>query len=140
VAERYDRRKSSVAPGLYDPLNPAFAMLQQERERALIAWVHASGLAPLRDKTLLEVGCGYGSNLLQMISLGFRPANLVGNELLEEALRKRAQRLPAATRVIARRRQPRLGSERFDVVFQSTVFTSLLDPEFRRASRVASGR
>lgn len=132
VAQRYDRRKASVAAGLYDPLNPAFAMLQQERERALIAWIHASGLAPLRDRTLLEVGCGSGSNLLQMISLGFRPSNLAGNELLEERCAQARERLPAATRVLAGDASILdLGAERFDVVFQSTVFTSLLDPEFQ---------
>jgi SAM-dependent methyltransferase len=132
VAERYERRKANVAVGLYDPLNAAVFMAQQERERALIGWIHASGLAPLRDKTLLEIGCGSGGNLLQMIQLGFRPANLVGNELLEDRCAQARERLPAATRVVAGDASSvELGADRFDVVFQSTVFTSLLDPEFQ---------
>ena len=132
VAERYDRRKHRVSVGLYDPLNTAVSMAHQERERALIRWIRASGLAPLRDKTLLEIGCGSGSNLLQMIQLGFRPANLVGNELLEERCVQARERLPAATRIAAGDAASLdLGPERFDVVFQSTVFTSLLDPEFQ---------
>ncbi len=132
VAERYDRRKTHVATGLYDPLNAAVLMAQQERERALVGWVHASGLAPLRDKTLLEIGCGSGGNLLQLIALGFSPANLVGNELLEDRCARARERLPAATRVVAGDASSvDLGADRFDVVFQSTVFTSLLDPEFQ---------
>lgn len=132
VAERYDRRKSNVSAGLYDPLSSAVFMAQQERERALIRWIHASGLAPVRDKTLLEIGCGSGSNLLQLVQLGFRPANLVGNELLEERCVQARERLPASTRIVAGdAASVELGPERFDVVFQSTVFTSILDPEFQ---------
>jgi SAM-dependent methyltransferase len=67
-----------------------------------------------------------------MLQLGFRPANLVGNELLEERCAQARERLPAATRVVAGDASSLdLGSERFDVVFQSTVFTSILDPEFQ---------
>lgn len=102
----------------------------------MIQWIHSSGLAPLRDKTLLEIGCGSGSNLLQMIQLGLQPANLVGNELLEERGAVARERLPAATRIaVGDAASLDLGTERFDVVFQSSVFTSILDGEFQ--SRLA---
>ncbi len=132
VAERYDRRKTRGQAGLYSPLDPSVFMAQQERERALIRWARESGLAPLREKTLLEIGCGSGGNLLTFLQLGFSPANLVGNELLEERCARARERLPAATRVVpGDAASLDLGAERFDVVFQSTVFTSLLDPEFQ---------
>ena len=132
VAERYDRRKATIAADLYDPINAGVSMSRQERERALIRWIRTSGLAPLHDKTLLEIGCGSGANLLQMIQLGFRPENLVGNELLADRSAQARERLPNATRIaVGDASSLDLGAERFDVVFQSTVFSSILDDEFQ---------
>jgi len=83
VLERYQRRKQLPA-STYDPLNPSVYMIQQEKERAMIRWIDYSGLSPVNDKRILEIGCGSGANLLQLIRLGFAPENLVGNELIEE--------------------------------------------------------
>ncbi|MBM4334546.1 MAG: class I SAM-dependent methyltransferase [Deltaproteobacteria bacterium] len=132
VAERYDRRKSREIADRYDPLDASVWLARQERERALIGWIHASGLAPVRERTLLEIGCGTGGNLLALLQLGFRPDHLVGNELLEERVALARERLPAATRVlVGDAASLELGAERFDVVFQSTVFSSILDDEFQ---------
>jgi SAM-dependent methyltransferase len=86
------------------------------------------------DKRVIEVGCGTGDNLLQLIQLGFEPANLAGNELLEERVAAARGRLPADVAIHpgdALELPVALGS--FDVVYQSMVFTSLLDEGFRRA-------
>lgn len=85
VRDRYDRRKTSLAYGVYSMLNPCVFMGVQERERALIACLKKAGMNSFQDKTVLEVGCGSGGNLLELIKLGFRPRNLVGNELLEHS-------------------------------------------------------
>ena len=66
---------------LYDPLDPTRPLARQERERALIRCIRRAGLAPVGDKRVLEVGCGGGTNLVDLIRLGFQPHNLVGNEL-----------------------------------------------------------
>lgn len=131
VRARYARR-SGLEPGRYSPLNPAVYMSMQERERALIRWILEAGLVPLADKRLLEIGCGAGGNLLQLIRLGFSPENLVGNELLEERAELARFLLPQATRILQGDACALdLPSETFDIVFQSTVFTSLLDDGFQ---------
>ena len=63
VASRYERRKLQNISGLYSPTTMAVMMARQERERALIYWMHKSGLLPIGDKTLLEIGCGTGGNI-----------------------------------------------------------------------------
>ena len=112
-------------------------MPDQERTRALIAWINECGINPVDQRRVFEIGCGSGVNLLQFLLLGFAPENLVGNELLEERLHAARSRLPlniALYRGDAADISLPPGS--FDVVFQSTVFTSILDPEFKR--RLAS--
>ncbi len=132
VVGRYERRNTQGAIDRYCPLNAAAYMTHQEKERALIHWILSSGLAPVHDKKLLEVGCGTGGNLLQLIRLGFRPANLVGNDLLTARVEEARERLPAAIQIVesdAVSHELAIGS--FDVVLQSTVFSSILDDDFQ---------
>jgi SAM-dependent methyltransferase len=132
VVQRYARRKALAAADRYNPLNASIYMTQQEKERALIRWIGSHGLAPLSDKKVLEVGCGTGSNLLQLIRLGFRPANLVGNELLADRVIEAREQLPAAIKIIeGDAASLDFPIDSFDVVLQSTVFSSILDDDFQ---------
>jgi len=132
VRERYDRRASLPQSACYDPLSPAVYMGQQEKERCLIRWIARSGLAPVHTRRILEIGCGAGGNLLQFIRLGFLPENLVGNELLPERYQEARHMLPTATSVLLGDASTlELPDHSFDVVYQSTVFTSILDDEFQ---------
>lgn len=133
VAERYARRNQATMDLRYSPLNPEVIMSRQEMEREIARWVQQSGLSPLSSKRLLEIGCGIGNNLVDMIRLGFLPENVVGNELLEERLIKARHLLPVAVQLLpGDASNLNISTNSFDVVFQSTVFTSLLDETFQR--------
>lgn len=132
VKERYARRRQ-ISSWTYDPLNPAVYMSLQEKERALIRWIQWSGLASLHDKRVFEIGCGAGANLMQFIRLGFAPENLVGNELLEERAMIARHLLPEATQIILGDASALgLSEKSFDIVLQSTVFSSIIDDGFQR--------
>lgn len=132
IRKRYEKRKS-INYSLYGPLEPYNARADNERRLALIRWIRSSDIAPVSEKKLLEVGCGGGPNLLQFLLLGFRPENLVGIELLEERALDARHRLPAATKIIlGDATEINLGEGLFDVVFQSTVFTSILNDDFQK--------
>lgn len=133
VRERYARREEQNADSRYDPLEMAQCLTLQEKERALIRWARACQITPLQNKSVLEIGCGKGDNLLQLLRLGFQPENLVGNELLEERARLARHRLPEATRILTGDASALdLPDASFDIVLQSTVFTSLLDDTFQQ--------
>ena len=129
VVERYQRRTA-----VYDPLEPWIFMSRQERERALIRWLRTCAPGPPARMRLMEIGCGQGGNLLQFLRLGFHPSNLVGNELQAERASEAVGMLPAKVTIHqgdALDLQPELGP--FDVVFQSLVFSSILEDQFQDA-------
>ncbi|MFH0825987.1 MAG: class I SAM-dependent methyltransferase [Pseudomonadota bacterium] len=132
IRGRYDRR--NLQPGnLYDPLAPYNLMAGGERRLALARWIKRAGLEPVSEKRLLEIGCGSGTNLLQLMLLGFQPENMVANELLEERAKRARAQLPASIEIVeGDASELPLPNESFDVVFQSTVFTSILDDAFQQ--------
>ena len=130
VAERYAQR---VDDGRYDPLRPEVMLARQERERALVRMLRRHLRRPLRELDVLEVGCGSGDNLLELLRLGADPARLVGSELLPVRADAARQRLPAATAVHAGDAMALpFAAASFDLVLQVTVFTSLLDDHFQQ--------
>jgi SAM-dependent methyltransferase len=130
MAGRYARR--AALAGLYDPLRPEVMQARHERLRVLAALLRRHARAPLSELSLLEVGCGDGGNLLDLVGLGFDPARLLANELLPERAAAARARLPAAVRVLEGDALALpLPDASLDLVLQSTVFSSLLDPGFR---------
>ena len=133
IAARYARRQVG---DLYNPLRPEVLHARQERERALAAMLTRHVQRPLAELDVLEVGCGGGDNLLELIRLGCDPARLVGNELLPERAAAARLRLPAAVAVHEgdALQMPLRGScqeASFDIVLQYTVFSSILDDAFQ---------
>jgi len=133
VRARYRRRQEENESVTYDPLAPYNSLLETEKRLALVRLINEAGLPPVSDKTVLEIGCGSGTNLLQLLLLGFRPENLVANELLEDRAAEARHRLPQAIEIITGdASELNLPDRTFDVVMQSTVFTSILDDDFQQ--------
>ncbi len=127
IKERYEKR-SFLYDARYDPLNEYNIMVVRERFMRIQELVRRCGLRPVGDKRLLEIGCGSGTNLLQLILIGFKPQNLVANELLPDRAAQARSNLPKAIPVIVGdAAELDLDPESFDLVLQSTVFTSILD-------------
>lgn len=131
VRERYARRAQHDPR--YSLLNPAALWPMQERQRAMLALFRRLGWHDLSGLRLHEVGSGTGSNLVELIQLGFSPALLSGVELLPERHTRARERLPET--VVLQQGDalefcPIPGS--VDIVLQSTVFSSLLDDGFQR--------
>lgn len=134
VAERYARRAAGgVGADLYSPLRPEVMLARQQRQRAMLDLFARHACQPLDQLRVLEVGCGHGSNLLELASLGFDAGRLVGNELLPERAAAARGQLPAATEVHEGDALALPFAEAsFDLVYQSTVFSSLLDDAFQQ--------
>jgi ubiquinone/menaquinone biosynthesis C-methylase UbiE len=133
IKERYERRKGKKFQDKYLITNRDVLMLVQERERILVNYLHKNDMTHLENKKILEVGCGTGSNLLDFIRLGASPKNIVGNDLLEERIITASSRLPKDVTLICSDASTLvLPKKHFDIVLQSTVFTSILDNDFQK--------
>lgn len=130
VAERYARRGDG---GLYSPLKPDVWQTLHERQRVLLRFLAEAGQADLSALTATEVGCGGGSNLLELLRLGFAPEKLTGLELLPERHAQARHVLPAATALwLGDATQAPVAPASQDLVLAFTVFSSLLDDAFQQ--------
>ncbi|MDP3223609.1 MAG: class I SAM-dependent methyltransferase, partial [Rubrivivax sp.] len=126
VAERYARRQRSDRYAIDSPgVRPMLA----ERQVALRRLLAGLDLPTLR---LVEVGCGSGGNLLELMQLGFVAEHLRGIELLPERLAQARAQLPPALQLLAGdASQAPIAPASQDIVYASTVFSSLLDSGFQ---------
>jgi SAM-dependent methyltransferase len=106
----------------------------QERERHVLQLLDRYGQMPLAGRRILEVGCGTGKWLRDLIAWGADPEHLFGVELLQ-ASAARARRLcpQAVTIECGNAAELRFHSSSFDIVLQATVFTSVLDEDMKQA-------
>ncbi|HWO42612.1 MAG TPA: class I SAM-dependent methyltransferase [Candidatus Eisenbacteria bacterium] len=114
----------------YSWFDDGHLFIVQQLERRLLRAIRRRGLAPLRSRTLLEIGCGNGHWLREFIKWGATPENLTGIDLLAERV-VLAKRLspPGVKYEQADAAQLSFRSESFDIVLQATVFTSILDAQ-----------
>ena len=130
IHQRYAKRNLINDKTRYSLLNPAYLMETQERERSLISVL--SSLAPLENKKIIEVGCGDGDKIHQLIKFGFLPENIIGNELLPNAIEKAKEALPnAVTLLKGDAAQLDIKKESIDIVYQSVVFSSILSDDLQ---------
>lgn len=133
LAERYARRDTAAGAGRYSLFDAAAQQAQQERLRAMVALWRAHGWTSLAARPMLEVGCGAGGNLQDLVRLGAQPDRLTGLELLPERAAAARAALPEAVRVIegdALAADVAEGSQQAVLAF--TVFSSLLDDAFQQ--------
>ena len=141
VVERYARRQALGLADRYSLLRPEVWQGVQERQRAMLKLFVRLGFSDLSRLRLLEVGSGAGGNLLELLRLGFAPENLAGAELLPERLARARQVLPEALTLWGGDASAlAIAPASRDIVFQSTVFSSLLDDGFQQHLAAAMWR
>lgn len=133
IEQRYARRAAAGLADRYSLLQPDVWQTVQERQRAMLGLFSRHGWHDLAQGRVIEVGCGAGGNLLELLRAGFRPEHLCGIELLAERHAEARAVLPAGVTLhlgdACAAPLPEAGA---DLVLQSTVFSSLLDDAFQQ--------
>lgn len=132
IKQAYDARNNHNLDKHYSAFFPYIYLSRQEKERNMFSQFKQIGYNSLDSIKLLEIGCGRGEKLLDLLQMGFSPDNLIGNELMQDNLEIAKKRLPQSIRLFSGdARALQLEECSLDIVYQSMVFSSILDGEFQ---------
>ena len=131
-----NRRDPEFQRDFYSLFRPGNLFLLQQRERALLQCLRAAGVtrSSIESLTVLEAGCGTGGLLPQLVTYGADPARLSGFDFDATRIAEARRRWPAMEFFVDDATRVTRPSASYDVVIQSTLFTSILDADARKAA------
>ncbi len=129
----------------WSPANGGNQAMLAERDGLLSRLLHDSGLCPLGERRILDVGCGAGSVLASFLRWGAKPGNLVGIDLLPERITMAQQQFPQLAFQQANAEALPFADSSFDLVVLFTVLSSILNRDMalnlaRQVKRVLRSR
>ena len=83
IRAEFERRDREIPHDFYAWKRPVNQYFRSQTARASIRALVEHGMFPLDDRTVLEIGSGAGSRLIEFQQWGARPANLAGIDLVE---------------------------------------------------------
>ncbi len=132
IIERYKRRTRKDQSNYYNLASASCAISHFEKNRRLVDILAKNFGYDFINKQYLEVGCGTGTNLCNLVSLGVNPSNLYGNDIFEPSLNTAQTRLPQTVHFQKGNfLDCNYDNQQFDVVLFSTVLSSILDQNFQ---------
>ena len=133
LREEYaDRARRLARDDPYSAFNRAYLFGAQQRQRATLEFLARQGITRLDGLRILELGCGSGRVLHELLGFGADPGRLHGTDLLPDYLAVAHRRLPHLPLTCADGQHLPYPDRAFDLVLQLTVFSSVLDPAIRR--------
>lgn len=131
IVERYKRRHDDRI--VYSVIQIHRTMSDQEKQRAFLSFLRDDYGSNIENLRILEIGVGYGANLMLFLYWGASPNNLFGIDIVKERCTQARALLPNGCKIL-NGDALKLGSEvgKFDIVVVSTVLSSIIDREFRK--------
>ena len=135
IRERYARRPGDfLEGGVYHPVLADRLVYRHQKERVIGRFLRRRWFGRISKLRVLEVGCESGRTLQLLIGLGIDPSRTVGVDIIEAHIARARQALPASCALLqADFLGVDLSPACFDLVVQSTTFSSILNVQVRRA-------
>ena len=121
------RRANELDSDRYSPWQPDQIFLTTVRKAVAAAMLREALVFPQTGDKCLEVGCGTGGWLADLISWGVRETDLHGIDIDALRINRAKEILPGADLRIGDAASLPWDSGTFDIVICSTLFTSVLD-------------
>ncbi len=127
-------RTSEDLREFYSLFKPGNLFILHQRERAVLKCLRRAGVdhASIAAMRVLEVGCGSGGLLPGLITYGANPTLLTGLDVDFPRLAYARARFPVIRFIRGDATALPIKTAAYDMVIQSTLFTSLLRPVARR--------
>lgn len=130
IKERYEARQTPELTSKYSNELNYNKCIVKERE-ATYYFAIKQKFQHTHNLSLLEIGAGSGGNISGFLKMGFKLKNLVANELLDDRVEALKNNFPELEIYPGNVLEANF-NQQFDVVFQSTVFTSILDKALKQ--------
>lgn len=127
IQAEYQRRAQEIKPDLYSPWQPAQIFFRSVRTAVAAEMLNEARVFPRTGDTCLEVGCGTGGWLADLISWGVREPDLHGIDIDAVRISHAKEILPAADLRLGDATRLPWDNDSFNLVISSTLFTSVLD-------------
>jgi len=127
IQAEYQRRAKEIKSDLYSPWQPAQIFFRTVRTTVAAGMLNEALVFPRPGDTCLEVGCGTGGWLADLISWGVREGDLHGIDIDALRISRAKEILPAADLRVGDATRLPWDNDTFNVVVSSTLFTSVLD-------------
>lgn len=112
----------------YSWFNQGHLFHVQELERDILTALRERDLSQLREKKILDIGCGRGYWIREFIKWGARPENSSGIDILEERVSQGKRLCPEGVQIdLGNAAKLTFDNSSFDLVLQFLVFSSIPD-------------
>jgi len=128
----YARRRQFIPARRYARTDPFTLYSTHEREEEMAALLRSEGLTSLTGLKILDVGCGRGDTMRQLLEYDADPKLLTGIDLLEDKVNLARRLAPHLQVVCGSATRLPFPDSSFDLVLQFTVFTSILKEQVKR--------
>lgn len=115
-------------------LNPGVLFQALAAEKAFICAIRNVAHNP-RSAKVLDVGCGGGGDMFQLMRVGYLPENTSGIDIQQDRLDAAKKLYPGINFVLGDAAKMDFQDASFDLVFESTMFATLPDDEL--SARIA---
>lgn len=116
----------------YHPALPENYYLINSREKVFVSSLLKCFGTNFDNVKVLDLGFGYGHDIFTLIKSGFKVENISGVEVIEERFNNLKNIIPNANLKLNNGFNIPFDNEEFDLIIQSTVFSSILDKNSRK--------